>query len=92
MVAIHDSFQKLSTDDFDTYSKELVRGYSSPAERKQAVAYLNQVNNADKVSIKAAEKTLRASRSKNRKKQECIDALVVEQAFAAVYGKQSRVP
>ena len=81
MVAIHDSFQELTTADFDTYSKTLVDGYPSSTERKQAVAYLNQVNSADKVSIKAAQKTLRTSRIANKNKQECIDALVVEQAF-----------
>ena len=81
MVVIYDSFSDLSVAGFDSYSKELVGGYPSSSERKQAVAYLQAINSADKDSISKSRATLRKSRREHQQKQDLIDALVAEQAF-----------
>ena len=81
MVAIHDTFQSLSVAEFDAYSAELVGAYPNGEKRKQALAYLNQVNSADRTSISAAQFALRTSKIDCRKRQDIIDALIVQQAF-----------
>ena len=81
MVAIHDSFGTLSEADFKTYSTELVGGYPSSAERKQAVAYLQQIASADKTSIDTQRAALRISRKEHKAKQALIDSLLAEQGF-----------
>lgn len=81
MVQIYDSFSTLSEQEFDTYSKELVNGYPSSAERKQAIAFLQQVSSADKATIQQQKSSWRASRRKQKRKQDLIDTLVADQAF-----------
>ena len=81
MVAIHDSFQELSESDFKTYSRELVQGYPSSTERKQAVAYLQAVNAADKEELRVQRAALRVSRRAQKQKQDAIDELLAEQGF-----------
>ena len=81
MVLIHDSFTGLTEQQFDTYSKELVNGYPSSAHRKQAIAFLQQVSSADKAELQQKKRDLRSSRRQQKKKQDLIDLLVIDQAF-----------
>ena len=81
MVAIHDSFQELSDADFQAYGRELVQGYPSSVQRKQAIAYLQAVNSGDKKSLATQRATLRLSRREHKKKQSFLDTLVAEQGF-----------
>ena len=81
MVQILDSFSALSEAGFDAYSKELVNGYPSSAQRKQAIAYLQQVSSADKASLKQQKSSWRASRREQKRKQDLLDLLVADQSF-----------
>ena len=81
MVAIHDSFGTLTEAEFKAYSTELMGGYPSSAERKHAVAYLQQVASADKANIDTQKAALRTTRKEHRAKQAIIDTLVAEQGF-----------
>lgn len=78
---IHDSFTNLSESDFTTYATGLLDSYSTSAERKQAISYLQMVNSADSVSLRTERETLDAKRVAQRKKQRAIETMLAGQSF-----------
>ena len=79
--AIHNSFQSLDSAAFSTYATALLDSYPTAEQRKQAVSYLQMVNSADSVSLRAERVTLDAKRSAQWKKQLSIETLLAAAAF-----------
>ena len=78
---IHKTFQDLSDGDFNTYAEALVGSYPSSAQRKQALAYLQHVNSADKTILTAEKTSLTVKRVDQQKKQNTIDKLIESHSF-----------
>ena len=79
--AIHKSFQTLDEADFTTYATALLDSYPTAEQRKQAISYLQMVNSADSVSLRAERTTLDAKRVAQRKKQLSIETILAAAAF-----------
>lgn len=81
MSEIKTSFSDLDEAGFKSYSDTLLAGYSTSAERKQAISYLQQVNSADAVTIRSELSTAVTRRREQRKKQEAIESLLADHSF-----------
>ena len=78
---IHSSFQDLSEADFTTYAQVLVDGYPSSEQRKQALAYLQHINSADKQTLDAERTATAKKRIERQKRQTIIDGMIEAHAF-----------
>ena len=76
MATIYKSFQALSEAEFATYAAQII-GYSrSATKRKEAVAYLQSINSADKVLIDAERSSVVQKTLHHRQKQKQIETLL----------------
>ena len=78
---IHKTFGSMTQTDFEEYALTLVRRYPNSDQRKQAVAFLQNISSTDKIALDVERSLLRAKRVAQRKKQTALDALITDQTF-----------
>ena len=77
----HSSFTGLTEAGFQTYVSDLLNSTHSAPERKQIVAYLQQITSSDQAALDTERDAYRTKLVAQRKKQIKLDQAITEQQF-----------
>ena len=78
---IHDSFKDIAEADFKTYVDGLLEAHPTQSEKKQALAYVQQVLSSDKSAMDAEYTALYKRRASWYKQQKATDAVQASHSF-----------